>query len=429
MSRNQILGGDLLLGFREPEPTRALDGEPARRPERETRRPEAPRAQPPLAPYLAAASAGVLCILGLVMIYSASALPNSLPGGPGEFHHVSKQAAFLLAALGVMAVAACAPWSWVRRAGPVALAVAALGLALVLIPGIGHEVNGARRWFRYEGLGIQVSDFAKLALILFLASYLGKDPARTRSFLRGTVPAMGAVALVAGLVVVEPDFGTALFLAALGGCLAVAGGIRWTHLAPPFLAGLAGMALLVWRSFDHVRDRVAVFLDPTLDPLGKGHQVRQSLIALGSGGVFGSGLGASRQKLFFLPEDFTDFILALVGEEMGLLGTLLVVGCFLVFTVSALSIARRARTETGFLVALGVTILVSLQGFINVAVVTASAPTKGISLPFVSYGGSSLMIMMAALGLLLNVSRGSDAPGPATEDEPGPDSVPDPAPA
>ena len=363
------------------------------------------------------------------MIYSASALPGSLPGGPGEFFYVKKQMLFLLASLGALAVAYRMPWRWVERSGVVALAVAAAGLVLVLVPGIGTEVNGARRWFRFEGTGVQVSDFAKLALILFLAWHLGRDPARVRSFFRGTLPAVGAVALTAGLVVVEPDFGTALFLAMLGGVLAVAGGIRWIHLAPPFLAGLAGMAFLMWQKFDHVRDRVAVFLDPALDPLGKGHQVRQSLIALGSGGAFGNGLGASRQKLFFLPEDFTDFILALVGEEMGLLGTLLVIGCFLAFAICAFSIARKARSETGYLVALGVGILVGLQGFINIAVVTASAPAKGISLPFVSYGGSSLVIMMTALGLLLNVARNAEAPGLPAESgtDPAPGPVPEPA--
>jgi cell division protein FtsW len=205
--------------------------------------------------------------------------------------------------------------------------------------------------------------------------------------------------------VVEPDFGTALFLIAMGGILAVAGGVRWLHLAPPFIVGLPVMAVLVWMKFDHVRDRIAVFLDPSTDPLGKGHQVRQSLIALGSGGPLGRGLGAGRQKLFFLPENFTDFILALVGEEMGLAGTLLVTLCFLAFLLAAVAIARRARTASGYLIALGVGIMVSFQGFINIAVVTASVPTKGISLPFVSYGGSSLVAMMIGLGLLLNVAK------------------------
>jgi cell division protein FtsW len=415
MARSEILGGDLLLGFAgrddgaAGESSRSRGARAGRESERRAPAPEGVSEGPPAsrAPYVAVASAGILSVLGVVMIYSASALPGSLPGGPGEFHWAAKQMAFLAASLVVLIAASRAPWSWVEKSGPLVLAVALVGLALVLVPGIGREVNGARRWFRFAGYGVQVSDFAKLALILFLAAYLGRDPARTRSFLRGTLPAMGAVGLVAGLVVVEPDFGTALFLAALGACLAIAGGIRWIHLAPLFVAGVAGMAFMVWQKFDHVRDRVAVFLDPALDPLGKGHQVRQSLIALGAGGPLGSGLGASRQKLFFLPEDFTDFILALIGEEMGLLGTLLVVASFLAFTLAALAIARRARTETGFLVALGVAVLVGLQGFINIAVVTASAPTKGISLPFVSYGGSSLMIMMAGLGLLLNVSRGA----------------------
>lgn len=222
---------------------------------------------------------------------------------------------------------------------------------------------------------------------------------------------MAAVGALAALVVVEPDFGTALFVVLLGGVLAVAGGVRWLHLAPPLALGVPVMAFFVWQKFDHVRDRIAVFLDPSLDPLGKGHQVRQSLIALGSGGVLGRGLGAGRQKLFFLPENFTDFILSLVGEEMGLAGTLLVLTCFLAFLLASVSIARRARNASGALVALGVGVMVSLQGFINIAVVTASVPTKGISLPFVSYGGSSLVAMMIGLGLLLNVASHATGEG------------------
>ncbi len=377
------------------------------------------------APFSASASAGFLAVLGLVMIYSASALPGTLENGPGEFHFLTKQFLFLLLGTSVLLLTARAPFAWIEKLGTPALVAALLGLGLVLVPGIGHEVNGARRWIRWGALGVQVSDFAKLALVLFIAVHLGRDPRVASSFRRGAAPVLGGIALVSGLVVVEPDFGTALFLASLGGLLAVVGGLRWRHLVPPILLGLPAMAFFVWKKFDHVQDRIAVFLDPGLDPLGKGHQVRQSLIALGSGGPLGAGLGAGRQKLFFLPEDFTDFILALVGEEMGLAGTLLVVGCYLVFFLSALDIARKARTVTGSLVALGVGTLVSLQGFINVAVVTASVPTKGISLPFVSYGGSSLVVMMAALGLLLNVARNPRRPASDARADPAgaPDSV------
>ena len=232
---------------------------------------------------------------------------------------------------------------------------------------MGHEVNGARRWIRAGSFGVQVSDFAKLAVILFLAQHLGKHREWRAFFLKGTVPVMAAVAALTGLVVIEPDFGTALFLLGLGGVLAVAGGIRWLHLAPPFLVGLPAMAFLVWQKFDHVKDRVAVFLDPSLDPL----------------------------------------ILALVGEEMGLAGTILVLACFLALFAASLAIAKKARSASGYLIALGVGLMVGMQGFINIAVVTASVPTKGISLPFVSYGGSSLVVMMAGLGLLLNVAKES----------------------
>ncbi|MHC4598187.1 MAG: putative lipid II flippase FtsW [Planctomycetota bacterium] len=375
---------------------------------------------PDKAVFTAVAAVGLLTVLGLVMVYSASALPGALPGGYGEFLYLRKQVFFLLVALGGFALAYRMPRPWLERSGYVAFGVAMLGLILALIPAVGHEVNGARRWIRFGPFGIQISDMAKIALILFASQHLGRSRERAASFKRGALPLMGAVGALAALVVVEPDFGTALFIVLLGGVLAVAGGVRWFHLAPPLAVGLPVMVFLVWQKFDHVRDRIAVFLDPSLDPLGKGHQVRQSLIALGSGGALGRGLGAGRQKLFFLPENFTDFILSLVGEEMGLAGTLLVLACFLAFLLASVSIARRARTGSDALIALGVGILVSLQGFINIAVVTASVPTKGISLPFVSYGGSSLVAMMIGLGLLLNVARrvtgegeGAVAPAPA----------------
>jgi cell division protein FtsW len=362
-------------------------------------------ARPGGAAFTATAAAGFLTVLGLVMVYSASALPGALPGGPGEFFYLRKQVIFLLVALGGFALAFRLPLAWIERLGYAAFGAAVIGLFLILIPGVGTEVNGARRWIRFGSFGIQVSDFAKIAVILFMAQHLGRHRGRAVSFWRGAVPAMGAVALLALLVVVEPDFGTALFLVALGGLLAVAGGLRWIHLLPPLVAGLPVMAFVMWQKFDHVRDRIAVFLDPSADPLGKGHQVKQSLIALGSGGILGRGLGAGRQKLFFLPENFTDFILALVGEEMGLAGTLLVVLCFTAFLLAGVAVARKARKSSGYLIALGVSLLVGLQGFINIAVVTASVPTKGISLPFVSYGGSSLVVMMIGLGLLLNVAK------------------------
>jgi cell division protein FtsW len=216
---------------------------------------------------------------------------------------------------------------------------------------------------------------------------------------------MGAVVATAGLVAVEPDFGTALFLVGAGSLTALAAGVRLRHILPFGILGLPPAIFLLYSKFGHIRDRLSVFLHPDLDPLGKGHQVRQSLIALGSGGAFGSGIGAGRMKLYFLPENFTDFILALIGEETGLAGTLLVLFCFGMLLFAGLAIARRARDLSGFVLAYGITVIICAQAFINIAVVTASVPTKGISLPFVSYGGSSLVCMMGAMGILLNVAR------------------------
>jgi cell division protein FtsW len=357
-------------------------------------------------PYAAAAAAGLLLVLGLVMIYSATAVPSvNRPGAFNQFHFLEKQVLFLL--VGSLAFWIClrVPYRrWVRY-GWVALPIAVLLLAAVLHPSVGKSYNGARRWLRFGGFGVQVSDLAKLAVLLYLAWLLGTRPKASKSFWRGTLPAVGGVGVVAGLVAVEPDFGTALFLIGFGALVAVAGGARLRHLLPLAAAGIPPAVFLLYSRFGHIRERLLIFLNPDVDPLGKGLQVRQSLIALGSGGIFGKGIGAGRAKLHFLPENFTDFIFAMIGEEAGLAGTLLILFCFGAFLFAGISIARRARDLPGFIIAYGVTVLICAQAFVNVAVVSALVPPKGISLPFVSYGGSSLVCMMAAVGLLLNVAR------------------------
>lgn len=355
-------------------------------------------------PHAAAAAAGLLVILGVVMVYSATAVPSRLrPGILDEFFFLRKQ--LLYAALGALAfwIAFRVPYHRTVSLAKYLLPLTLVLLGLVLLPSVGQSYNGARRWLRCGGFGLQVSDVAKFTLVLFLAWLLGRDRDRAASFLRGTLPAVAAIAATAGLVAVEPDFGTALFLIGAGSLTALAAGARLRHLVPMAAAGVPPMVFLLYEKFGHIRQRLDVFLHPEMDPLGKGHQVRQSLIALGSGGAFGSGIGAGRMKLYFLPENFTDFIFALIGEEAGLAGTLLVLFCFAALLYAGLAIARRARDLQGFVLAYGITVVICAQAFLNMAVVTASVPTKGISLPFVSYGGSSLVCMMGAMGLLLNV--------------------------
>ncbi len=363
-------------------------------------------------PFAAAASAGLLLVFGMIMVYSATAVPSlSKPDVMDEFHFLKKQAMYLM--IGSLAFWLClrVHYRKIASAGVYLLPLSLALLVLVLVPSIGKTYNGASRWIRFGGFGLQASDAAKLALVIFLAWLMGGSPERARSLFRGTIPALLAIAVTAGLVAVEPDFGTALFLIAAGSITAIAAGVRLRHLLPIAAAGVPAMAYFLYAKFGHIRDRLDVFMNPELDPLGKGHQVKQSLIALGSGGITGCGIGSGRMKLYFLPENFTDFIFSLIGEEAGLAGTLLVLFCFAVLLWAGASIARRARDMQGFVLAIGVTVTICAQAFINIAVVTASVPTKEISLPFVSYGGSSLVCMMAAIGILLNVAlnSGTDA--------------------
>jgi len=278
-------------------------------------------------------------------------------------------------------------------------------LALVLVPGIGVERNGARRWIRFGPLGFQPSEFAKLSMLVILCGMAGRRGKERRS-LRRTVeflPCMGVVALTAGAVLVEPDFGTAALVGLLGMLVVLAAGAPLAPLAGFGLAGAAGMGLLLWSSPGRLA-RILAFLDPWKYRRGAGYQLIHSLLALGSGGVAGRGPGASHQKLFFLPEADTDFILAAVGEEFGLLGTLLVVVLFSLILRQGLIISRRAPDRFGSLLALGVTLMVVLPALVHIAVVTGSVPTKGLPLPFVSAGGSALLACMMGVGVLLNIS-------------------------
>lgn len=279
--------------------------------------------------------------------------------------------------------------------------IAAVLVVVLLTP----AVNGAHRWFRVGGFNAQPSEVAKLVAILFLVGHCS-DRARLET-LRGAVLGFGALGLIAGLVAVEPDLGTAAVISATGAVILLVAGVRLAHAALLALPGVALVAVYAAARFQHVKTRISVFMDPDADPMGKGYQIRQALIALGSGGPTGLGLGSSKQKLFFLPEDHTDFILAILGEELGLIGTVAVVALFGAFVCFGIRIALGARSREGFLLAIGLTTLVGLQAAMNVAVVTASMPTKGISLPFVSFGGSSLLFAMTGVGMLLGVATES----------------------
>jgi len=278
---------------------------------------------------------------------------------------------------------------------------------------VGHRMNGATRWLRLGPVTIQPSEFAKLALIVLLAYYGEKHQRQMDRFFRGFVFPGMLVGLVAALIFAEPDVGTALLAAGVSGLVLLVAGVRWAHLLP-LVVSLVG-ALTVFLSQNPLRSqRLYSWLHVEETKYGVGMQAYHAMVALGSGGLTGVGLGDGRQKLGFVPELHTDFIFSVIGEELGLVATLLVLFGYLVLLVSGVFIALRARDRFGMLLASGITFMVAFQAVVNVGVVTGSLPNKGLPLPFVSYGGSNLVMMLLAVGLLLSVARQTGS-GPALD--------------
>ncbi len=349
------------------------------------------------------ATVGVLVTLGVLMIFSASAVIARQNYGNG-YYFLFRQLVFL--ALGVVLLWGCRRidyhW-WARLVLPLFILTLIL-LVMVLIPGVGHRVGGASRWLRTPFCSLQPAEMGKLVMVIYFAAYAAKKGENMRSFRHGLLPMLVVMALFVVLLMLEPDFGTSLLIIVLGFMLSWVGGARLVHL---FSLGLLGLPLVVFgvcHSAYRLK-RVMTFLDPWQDPTGNGFQVIQAMIAVGVGGISGVGLGNGKQKLFFLPEPHTDFIVAAIGEELGLLalGALLLI--MVILLVSGVRVALRSRDRFGLLLAVGLTFLVVLQMLINMGVNLGVLPTKGLTYPFLSYGGTSLLVNMAAVGILLNICR------------------------
>ncbi|MBM4122493.1 MAG: putative lipid II flippase FtsW [Nitrospira sp.] len=345
----------------------------------------------------------VLALVGLVMVFSASAVVA------GNRYHDSiyfLKRHLVWLAFGFLLLQASSRLDytvWRKLALPI-LAVTCLLLVLVLIPSLGVVAKGARRWLRLGPISVQPAEMVKLVVVLYLAGYLTRKEGRITEFARGFLPPLLVVGLLAGLVLLQPDLGTVVVIGLVTLGLLFLAGARLVHLfgLVPFV--LPAAAVLIWKS-PYRLQRLMTFLDPMKDPTGAGFQVNQSFLAFGSGGLFGVGLGEGEQKLFFLPEAHTDFVLALAGEELGLVGTGAIMLCYAALVLKGFQIAARAREPFGRHLALGITLLIGLQALINAGVVTGMLPTKGLTLPLVSYGGSSLMVNLLAIGILLSVSR------------------------
>ena len=291
-----------------------------------------------------------------------------------------------------------------RRAAYPLLLTVLVALVVVLVPGIGLARGGARRWLHLGPLSIQPSELAKFAVVLFLARSIVKKGDRLGTFRLGVVPHYLVVGMVAGLVLLEPDFGTAALCAGILVIMLFVGGVPARLLALPAVAALPGLVWIVWRA-PYRAARIVAFLYPDRDPLGVNFQLKQSFIAFGSGGLWGVGLGESRQKMFYLPEAHTDFLFSVIGEELGLAGALVVLALFAVVGARGFRIALRHSDPFGSLLAFGVTLSLVLQGVVNAGVVLGCLPTKGLALPFLSYGGSAMIAALAQVGVLVALSR------------------------
>jgi len=338
-----------------------------------------------------------LLALGIVMLVSAST-------GQQQARYLIMQPIWAGIGLGALLIAASGDYRWLKKFwwAPLLLSVALL--ALVWVPHVGVTKNGASRWISFGKVGMQPSEFAKIALIIAIAWYGERYQRHMSTFTRGVLIPSLAIGAVLFLIFKEPDVGTTLLLAAVSAVMLLVAGLRWRYVLPSLVAGL--IAIGVFIANDPMRSgRFYAWLHPEETRLDKGMQTYQSVAALGSGGLKGVGLGEGRQKLGFVPEHHTDFIFSVIGEELGLAATLSVVFAFMVILICGVYIAWNAADTFGMLIATGITFLIAMQVVINLGVVTGALPNKGLALPFISYGGSNLVIMLGCVGLLINIGR------------------------
>lgn len=339
-------------------------------------------------------------LIGMVMVYSNTAVACGT--NPLNNAFVVRQLAWVLLSVAAIMIFAHVDYHYLARHSRLLMLLSFAALLAVLA--FGTHRNGAQRWFRVGPFSLQVSEFAKIAVILYVAGFASRKREILGNFRRGFLPPVLMVAATFLLIMRQPDFGTAALIVAVAVTLLIASGARWRHTLPLAAVALPIMFLLI-RMKEYRWRRMIVFLNPWADPQGAGYHVVQSLIALGCGGLAGVGPGRGLQQHGFLPEAETDFIFAIYGQETGFIGCILLMAVFVVLFHAGMRVARSAPDTLGALIALGITVLLGLQMLINIGVATSALPTKGISLPFVSAGGSSLLALAAGVGIMLNVSR------------------------
>jgi cell division protein FtsW len=349
----------------------------------------------------------ILAALGLVMVYSASiaTAEASRYTGHNAAWFLMRHSAYLAVALALAISVFLVPARFWQKAAPWLFVAGVAGLVLVLVPGFGREVNGARRWLDLPGFGVQPSEAMKLAVVLYAADYTARKHAVMKSFRRGLLPMLAVMLLVSWLLLREPDFGALVVIAVIAFSILFLGGMNGRHFTALLAMLAVGFVLLVVLS-PYRLQRIFGFMDPWSDPYGKGYQLSHALIAFGRGEWFGVGLGASVEKLHYLPEAHTDFLLAVIAEELGFVGVALVIGLFAWLVARAFAIGRQASIHERHFAALaaqGIGIWFGFQSLINMGVNVGLLPTKGLTLPLMSYGGSGLLANFVALAILLRI--------------------------
>ncbi|MCA2981369.1 MAG: putative lipid II flippase FtsW [Myxococcaceae bacterium] len=356
-------------------------------------------------PVLLAAVFGLVGF-GLVMVYSSSAITAQDKLGDA-FFFLKRQALAAALGLGAMALAMKLGYRRMARLAYPLLVVAVVLLVLVLVPGLGTKVGGAKRWLRFPGVSIQPAELAKVAWVVYLSYSLAKKREKVKHFSIGFLPHLGLAGALVGLCMLEPDFGSSVALLFLLFVLLFAAGAKLSWLVGSVLLAIP-FAYTAIATSEYRMKRITAFLDPWANRQGSGYQVAESLMSIGSGGMTGLGLGDGRQKLFFLPEAHTDFIFAIIGEELGLVGVGALICLYGVVIWRGVRASLGATEPFGAYLGLGITALIGFQAVVNMAVAMGVVPTKGLTLPFISYGGSSLIVLMGAAGLLLSISGSAD---------------------
>ena len=346
----------------------------------------------------------MLVLFGLIMVFSASYYSSiSQDGNP--YSYLVRHGAWVVFGLVAMAFGALFDYRKYKKWALPILIVSVILLVLVLTP-LGQTTNGATRWIKVGPVTLMPGEIAKIAAIIFVAWFLSEDASRIKSLKRGILPLLGIIAVYGALIVKQPNLSTAITVCGIIIAMMLVAGLKWRYVATAGGIGVVGIfSIVIFMKDTYWYNRLTSFTDPFQDALGDGYQAVQSLLALGSGGLFGVGLGKSVQKNLYLPEPQNDFILAIIGEELGYIGVLLLIALYCLFIWRGIHIALNAPDQFGLLLASGIVLMVAIQVILNIAVVTSSMPPTGINLPFISYGGNALLIFMFSAGVLLNISR------------------------